>query len=291
MLRKEWSLIVNSLLVQFAVGIFIFLAVYRVILSSSVGSGAAMRITGTGMAIAGPIVVLGMIASFFHLGNPFRAYRIVKNVTSSWLSREVVFTGAFVVLWFIYYLMEINFINNNVLIWLTAIMGILTVFSMAGIYYSTGKQGWGSMITYSSFFGSIIIFGSIGSITAIISSIESTPSMTSMLNATAILIIAVILLRLVHQFILFSKLKSEDKGRSVDSLVSGSSFSGPFILMYKTFTRWGLIFSLAGAFLIFFALMTGKIESDSLLIISSVILLLTGEVLGRSGFYSLGMPE
>ncbi|NWG31488.1 MAG: dimethyl sulfoxide reductase anchor subunit [Rhodocyclaceae bacterium] len=48
-----------------------------------------------GSAIAFVLLVLGLIASFFHLGHPERAWRAAAKWRTSWLSREVIVLPAF----------------------------------------------------------------------------------------------------------------------------------------------------------------------------------------------------
>ncbi len=55
-----------------------------------IGAGAprAFFVTGDGVALA--FLIAGLVASFFHLGHPERAWRAVAMWRTSWLSREVI---------------------------------------------------------------------------------------------------------------------------------------------------------------------------------------------------------
>lgn len=55
-----------------------------------------------GSAIAFVLLVLGLIASFFHLGHPERAWRAAAKWRTSWLSREVIVLPAFMGTVFLY---------------------------------------------------------------------------------------------------------------------------------------------------------------------------------------------
>jgi DMSO reductase anchor subunit len=55
---------------------------------------------GSAMAIV--LLVLGLIASFFHLGRPERAWRSATKWRTSWLSREVIVLPAFMGMVFLY---------------------------------------------------------------------------------------------------------------------------------------------------------------------------------------------
>lgn len=62
---------------------------------------------GTGAMIALTFLVGGLIASFFHLGRPERAWRSAAMWRTSWLSREVIVLPAVMGLIFIYGIMHI----------------------------------------------------------------------------------------------------------------------------------------------------------------------------------------
>lgn len=55
-----------------------------------------------GSAIALVLLILGLVASFFHLGRPERAWRSATKWRTSWLSREVIVLPAFMGMVFLY---------------------------------------------------------------------------------------------------------------------------------------------------------------------------------------------
>lgn len=291
MLRKEWSLIVNSLLVQLAAGIFIFITAFRMILADSAESEAVFQLTAPGMVITGPILALGMFSSLFHLGNPFRAFRAVTNMGSSWLSREILFTCIFFILWVVCIFLERIGISYQAVFWLTMLAAILSVISMAGIYYSTGKPGWHSMTTYTCFTGSIIILGSISTTALVLASGEINPSVINLLNISIFLLLGILALKLVQQLVMISRLKPVNGTWSMDNLVAGSVLRKDLTVMYKTLTLWGLLLSITGAALALFIFRAGNPETAGPYIIASTVLVFAGEFLGRAGFYSLGLED
>lgn len=291
MLRKEWSLIVNSLLVQLAAGMFIFISCYRMILAGPVDGERLMQLTGAGMAVTGPIVALGMMVSLLHLGNPFRAYRAVTNISSSWLSREIFFTGGFFVLWLAGYLMERNGNSSMMLSWAAMLAGVISVASMAGIYSSTGKAGWSRINTYTGFTGSIVIFGSIGSTVAVLYSGSSGSYVAGFLVISTKVACLVIAARLVQQILFFVKLKPGSGEWSVDNLVSAPLLNTRVVSQYKIYTMAGLILSLSGACITFVVLKTATPEQGFAYIAVSAFLVFAGEFIGRTAFYNLGLAE
>jgi DMSO reductase anchor subunit len=89
-MRPAWSVVFLTTLIGAGQGLF--LAVY---------AGAAYadaRFAVAGAAIAVALAVLGLAASFFHLGRPERAWRSAAKWRTSWLSREVIALPAFMAL-------------------------------------------------------------------------------------------------------------------------------------------------------------------------------------------------
>jgi DMSO reductase anchor subunit len=57
---------------------------------------------GVGSVIAFALLAGGLVASFFHLGRPERAWRSATQWRTSWLSREVIVLPAFMAAVFLY---------------------------------------------------------------------------------------------------------------------------------------------------------------------------------------------
>jgi DMSO reductase anchor subunit len=76
----------------------LFLALFTVQLYSMVGllpPAATPSFYAWGSALALALLVAGLVASFFHLGRPERAWRSAAQWRTSWLSREVIVLPAF----------------------------------------------------------------------------------------------------------------------------------------------------------------------------------------------------
>jgi DMSO reductase anchor subunit len=56
------------------------------LLGHLVGAQPRYLLLGSGLALV--LAALGLVASFFHLGRPERAWRAIRQVRTSWLSRE-----------------------------------------------------------------------------------------------------------------------------------------------------------------------------------------------------------
>lgn len=96
MFAEEWPLMMFTLISQLAIGSFIMLACVRLFLTKQEGATAS-KFTNPGFKAVGALMVLSLIFSLFHLGTPTGAYRSILNLGSSWLSREILTAGGFLV--------------------------------------------------------------------------------------------------------------------------------------------------------------------------------------------------
>lgn len=295
MLPKEWSLIVYSLMLQAAVGIFFCLAVFRLIFAGNSGAGQMTSqtmdtLTSTAMSLTGLLILAGMAVSVFHLGNPFRAYRSVTNLAKSWLSREIFFTSGFFALWAAGFLMEKYGNSSFILIWLTLGAGVLVIWSMANIYYSTGKTGWHSATTFLDFFGTPVIFGTLFSAVMLWGQ-YTTDSVKNLLIIFSILSLFILIARFAMQRKLVEQFLSSQEEFSMDHLVGASLPTRDIIPLYKKMIIRGFFCAFAGCFLILLMMMIRIFDSENLWVVFPAVLVVAGEISSRSGFYLIGTDE
>lgn len=98
-----------------------------------------------GSAIAIVLLVLGLIASFFHLGRPERAWRAAAMWRTSWLSREVIVLPAFMGTVFLYgvaHWLDINpvlaTLPSGAPVNITAVLGTLGTVLAFALFICTG---------------------------------------------------------------------------------------------------------------------------------------------------------
>ena len=88
-----------------------------------------------GSAVAVVLSVLGLLASFFHLGHPERAWRAMAGWRTSWLSREVIVLPAFIGMAGLYGLAHYTaYTAQGATLWL----GGLTVVLALALFLCTG---------------------------------------------------------------------------------------------------------------------------------------------------------
>jgi anaerobic dimethyl sulfoxide reductase subunit C (anchor subunit) len=94
---KEWPLIAFTILGQTAVGVFWLFHLPFLAGGRAPGPGwRASWLIILGLVAA--LMALATLASIFHLHHPFRARRALGNLRTSWLSREILFDLAFLVI-------------------------------------------------------------------------------------------------------------------------------------------------------------------------------------------------
>ena len=85
-MNPAWSVIFFTTLAGAAQGLVVTLAV-SVLLGVAPGQGLFVQ---HALLVAAVMLLLGLGASFLHLGHPRRAWRAVLMWRTSWLSREVI---------------------------------------------------------------------------------------------------------------------------------------------------------------------------------------------------------
>jgi anaerobic dimethyl sulfoxide reductase subunit C (anchor subunit) len=154
---KERSLVAFTLLAQMALGAF--WALGAVYLWAARGTGMADR------ALPGipALMLLAILASFFHLGAPRNAWRALANLPSSWLSREILFTLLFTAAsglvaglqWFQWGPVAMR----DALAWVAALLGVALIISMANAYRLRTVPVWNTWATPASFFITACLLG------------------------------------------------------------------------------------------------------------------------------------
>jgi anaerobic dimethyl sulfoxide reductase subunit B len=138
--ESELPLVAFTLLVQMAVGMF----------------WAAQWMTNSipliPYLLIGVCLAIGGFFSFAHLGVKRNAWRAPFHLKKSWLSREILFVGLFGAGWLMgFVLPEMK--------WVTSLLGIGLVYSMARVYQLRPMPAWNTWRTMVGFFITAILLG------------------------------------------------------------------------------------------------------------------------------------
>jgi len=153
----EWPLLLFTVCLSTCVGGFVFLGLTHKKLAEEADSFKVMKLP---LIIFVALSMIGLIASFFHLGTPAHAFYLIRGFGRSWMSNEIVFSGLFILLVCVTAgLALFQKKTNLVLIATTSIVGLIAVYCMASIYTVTRINGWHSLNTYLVFYGTVFTLG------------------------------------------------------------------------------------------------------------------------------------
>lgn len=169
----ELPMILFTVLAQMSVGAFIVLGVINMFAPAKYGRETVERATDPAIYAIGPTLVLGLIASMFHMNDVFNVLNVFRHFGTSWLSNEIVFGMAFAGLGFLFALMQWFKIGSHtlrqVIAGLAALAGIALIYSMSMIYMTVkAVPAWNSWVVMFHFFATAILLGSLAVGTAVI---------------------------------------------------------------------------------------------------------------------------
>jgi anaerobic dimethyl sulfoxide reductase subunit B (iron-sulfur subunit) len=149
---SEIPLIIFTLLAQMAIGAFGTIFMINWGLSNKPVAG---QITVIPLLAVGAAIAVALLVSFFHLGTPKKAWRALKHLRKSWLSREILFTSGFAGLWAI--LAELRLFQIGTFsMWisiaaLTVFCGLAALYSMQRVYQLRNVPAWNTVRTLLEF--------------------------------------------------------------------------------------------------------------------------------------------
>jgi DMSO reductase anchor subunit len=164
-MKPAFSVIFLTTLIGAGQGLF--LAYYRagwlVMLNMLPAASADYSALAAGLSFA--LMAAGLVASFFHLGHPERAWRAAAMWRTSWLSREVIALPLAMGTVFVYALIRYNAIELEVfslgripvslatLVGFAAVLAIIVLFACTAMIYASLKflRQWHSPLTVLNF--------------------------------------------------------------------------------------------------------------------------------------------
>ncbi|HIJ21739.1 MAG: dimethyl sulfoxide reductase anchor subunit [Gammaproteobacteria bacterium] len=202
-MHPAFSVIFLTTLIGLGQGLFLAIytaQVYSVVELIPMTQGDDRIVYGVGSIIALAVLGLGLVASFFHLGHPERAWRSVTQWRTSWLSREVIALPLFMGSVFLYGLF--HFMGWNPLLMtigegfpidLTLVMGALAtvmafiLFLCTAMIYASIRflQEWSSPLTVLNF---ILLGGASGFTLATLFVFYAAPELVGFIGGWAIVL-------------------------------------------------------------------------------------------------------
>ncbi|MBK6651276.1 MAG: dimethyl sulfoxide reductase anchor subunit [Betaproteobacteria bacterium] len=148
-MNPAFSVIIFTTLAGAAQGMVLCLA--TAVLLGGLSRDAA--VLAPSLVVALVMLLAGLVASFFHLGHPERAWRAAMMWRTSWLSREVIALPAFMVVVALWWLSIRHGGGGSNLIPLLAIVLALALWLCTGMIYACIRfiQEWAHSITVLNF--------------------------------------------------------------------------------------------------------------------------------------------
>lgn len=163
---SELALVIFTIAAQMSVGAFLVLGGVHFFASRYAGAEITDKLSDLALFAIGPVMVIGLIVSVLHLGNPLNAPRALTNLRTSWLSREILFGILFAGTGFLFAFMQWRKIGSrgvrNAVALAAAAFGVGLVYSMVMVYYSlVAVPAWHNWATPVSFFATTLLLGSV----------------------------------------------------------------------------------------------------------------------------------
>ena len=294
---REWALITFTILAQLSVGSFLVLGIVHFFATRQAGLDEADRLSDRALLAIGPALLLGLLASLLHLGNPLNAYRAIGNLGTSWLSREIFSGVSFAILGGLFALMQWrklgSFALRNLVAWAAALVGLVLVYSMSMVYMLPAEPGWNVATTPFAFFTTTFLLGVLALGAAFVANYayvqRTTPGcadaqcrlLRGALKWIAVASIALLGVEFVILPLQIALLGAGAGAPAVPLLI------GPYGLVFGL--RLALVFlgaGVLGVFLFQAALKPGQEHVLANLAYAAFALVLVGEVLGRFLFYA-----
>lgn len=172
----EWSLVLFTVLVQMAAGAMLLAPVAALAcLAGASGSGNAVgsgdtagsaacprvrRISRGVALVAAPVMVASLLISLLHMGTPLNAPKTLLHLGSSWLSREILFTGLLALCAVLLAVAEGRGKGASpVLRWAGALAAAACLLSMTNVYMLRTVPAWNGPLTPLAFVATALLLG------------------------------------------------------------------------------------------------------------------------------------
>jgi DMSO reductase anchor subunit len=161
-LKRDGSLVFFTTLSQWSVGIIVCLTGLMLL------PGDKVVFAESGISLANPVflalvlILLATTVSFLHLGNPINALKTLNNLTTSWLSREILGIGLFTLSLVVLFAYGFRSYQNEISLFVlvpASLAGLFLLWTMAYVYLLPTVPGWNSGHTPIGFAATALCLG------------------------------------------------------------------------------------------------------------------------------------
>lgn len=265
---EHMSLTVFSICLQAAIGIMVFVAIGRLVNKDGIFKNAMLVAAGLG--------IIGLLSSVLHLGRPFKAYLALSQFASSWLSREIWFSGLFVGLTVLAVLILLFKPQNkgavNGVSIIAAAVGLAAIAVMSSVFTNASVPLWQGTVTFVEFYAAAISMG------AIIFLFLSIQEAVAIKKLVAIAVVAAVIIQVVA---VVPNLISQANSSELATQGSLAILNG---MAMVEVLKW--LFILVGAVLVVWIAKDELSPSVANIAMVSALLLFAGQLVGRYMFYA-----
>ena len=160
---REWTLPIYTILTQLSVGALCVTWVIRALSKAKLGAGRVDQSIKIPLFILFTTIVFAIIFAHFHLSRPFLSFLALRNIGSSWLSRELSANLIYIllvgILLYTIWSDRGSYTLKTVLGWAAIIFGLVTEYCMSRIYLLPSQPAWNSLLTPISFLATTFLLG------------------------------------------------------------------------------------------------------------------------------------
>lgn len=260
----ELPLLIFTLFLQGSVGVTLWLAFGA--------AGAPQRSVLATAVGAFVLASVGLLSSALHMGYPLNALNALRHVSSSWLSREIVFASLYLAaVGLAILLLLAKQPGWKPLLVAAGLVGLVDVFCMAQIYMHASIVTWQHINTLVLFIGSVGIIGS--------AFMAVRGQNRSAVRVAVVIVALLVLARLLMQPLWLADIHAADTGA-----VTFPHAPLQMLEQLRTVHLIGECVSVLG--MLCFA--AGGLRSTRGTMLAGSALLIVGEVMLRFVFFSIG---
>lgn len=295
MSTHELPLVTFTILAQMSVGAFVVLGLIQLIAGRKVSREQIDRLSDPALYAIGPAMVLGLIASVFHLGNPMNAANSILGIGHSWLSREIFFGSAFAVMGAVFAFAQWKKLASASLrqafAIVTGLVGLGLVFSMSMVYMLPTVPAWNSIATPIRFFLTTLLLGGLAVGAAFVFTVKRNAKRAEAVDATeaelvrvttkwiGVAVFCLVGISFVTLPVYALNLAAQG-GAAALSAQAMFEAGGGLVLVFR------LVLLFVGAALIALYLASGKKKAPAVAAYAAISMVFVAEVLGRMLFYT-----
>lgn len=281
----EFALIIFTICLQASIGMMVFISIGK-----SVNKEGNYKNPIIGAAL---LAVIGLLASLLHLGQPLAAINALSCFATSWLSREIWFTGLFAGVTVLAALLVLFKPSSKsalkILVPLAAVIGLVDVYAMTAVYTSSGVPAWQHGSLFIEFYAATVSMG------ALLFLALAKEEGTSLLRIIILTVFSAVLLQVVAMVLYYVGLGTSDNLAAQQSLALLGELSP------ATTLKWLLL--LIGSGVLLFPqkpspkvnVTVGKAslkvsnvaKLSTTTLYAATVLIILGQIIGRYLFYAM----